>query len=109
MNTINEINFTEHGGIHGKQLGVFMPGGYWVPKNEVILAWDVATAEQQGIDWAEKVCAETFMHPEIWRQFSKAMKFRLGRCIKYFCDHEMLPIEVANPGKKGKRFYRRKQ
>lgn len=32
----------------------------------------------------------------------------MGRCIKFFIHHDMLPIalEVANPSKKGKRYYR---
>jgi hypothetical protein len=34
-------------------------------------------------------------------------RIKLGRCIKYFVDHGMLPLKVANPKKKGKRFYQR--
>ena len=108
MNTVDAINFIEHGGMHGKRLGLFMPGAYWVPKNEVVLAWEIANANLHEIDWAEKVCTETILNPAIWLQFSRPMKHRLGRCLKYFCVHNMLPIVVANPGKKGKRFYKKK-
>lgn len=33
----------------------------------------------------------------------------LGRCIKFFSVQGMLPLEVANPGKKGKRHYLRRR
>lgn len=108
MNTVYDINFIEHGGIHGKQLGIFMPGLYWVPKDEVLLSWEIANATLHEIDWTKKVCTETILSPEIWRQFATSMKYRLGRCLKFFSDQELLPIDVANPGKKGKRFYKKK-
>lgn len=109
MQSINDINFIEPGGRYGKQTGIFMPGGYWVPQIEVILAWELTIANLPAIDWAEKVCTETIMHPEIWRGFDHPMRFRLGRCLTFFCKHKMLPIEIANPLKKGKRFYKRKE
>lgn len=108
MSTVDDIRFIEHGGLRGKQTGIFMPGHYWVPKDEIILAWEIANANLPELDWVEKASSETILNPEIWRQFSNSMKFRLGRCLKYFSEHGMLPIVVANPDKKGKRFYKRK-
>lgn len=109
MKTIDDIKFIEHGGKHGKTLGLFMPGRYWVSEPEIVLTWKIAIAHLDTIDWMKKVCTETIFTEDIWRQFEKPVKFSFGRALKYFCTHEMLPIEVANPGKKGKRFYKMKE
>ena len=108
MKTIQNIKFIEHGGRYGKKLGLFMPGRYWVGEPEIALTWIFATAHLNKIDWSEKVCTETFFTEGVWKDFSDHVKRCLGRSLKFFCKHEMLPIEVANPNKKGKRFYKLK-
>ncbi len=109
MKSINDINFIEHGGRYGKQLGLFTLGHYWVGRSEMVLAWEIFHSHLSCIDWSKKVCSETFFTTEIWHQFPKLTLFQFGRCFKYFCVHEMLPIEVANPGKKGKLFFKQKE
>lgn len=106
MNTIDDINFIERDARYGKQRGLFMPGNYWVGEAEITLAWEIANAHLPDIDWTKKVSTETIFTTEVWQQFWKPLKFSLGRCIKFFSVHGMLPIKVANPGKKGKILYR---
>lgn len=105
MNSFEDIRFEEN----GKQLGLYMPGHYWVPKAEIELVWNMANAYLPEIDWTKRVCTETFFTTEIWKQFKKPIRFMLGRCLKYFSVHGILPIEVSNPDKSGKRYYRRRQ
>lgn len=109
MRTIHDIKFDKHGGKFGNQLGLYMPGHYWVPKAEIELAWDIANAHLPDIDWTKRVYSETIFTTDIWEEFKKPTKLMLGRCLKYFSVHGMLPIEVANPGKKGKIFYKQKR
>ena len=108
MYPMDGIRFDEHGGKFGKQRGMYMPGKFWVPEADFNLAWEIAKAHLPSIDWTKKVSSETFFTTEIWHQFWGINRFNFGRCIKYFSVHNMLPIEVANPGKKGKRFYKLK-
>lgn len=102
----NKIKFVRHGGKYGKQLGLRMPGHYWVPREDVLFAWDNATKRIFLIDWYKKVVSKCFFDQDAWSGFPKGKKLALGRCIKYFSTHEMLPIEVANPEKKGSRVYK---
>jgi len=105
---LKDIRFEENGGKYGKQRGVFMPGGFWVPQGDVELAWKNASTRYPRIDWDGKVCSATFFDPDEWKGYPFGKQLALGRCIKFFSIHGMLGIEVANPRKKGKRFYRRK-
>lgn len=109
MISIDDIRFIEHGGRYGNALGCYMPGGYWVSKERIVFAWEKSRANQQQIDWSGKVCAETLIGTDTWKSLSFGHRLALGRCIKCFCNRQMLPIEVANPDKKGKRLYRRKK
>lgn len=106
---VEQIQFDERNGKHGKQLGIYMRGGFWVPKGDVLMAWKNAAAHYPLVDWGLKVCAATFFDYDEWKAFPFGKQLALGRCIRFFSDQEMLPIEVANPGKKGKRFYRLRQ
>ena len=108
MNTIQNIKFIEHGGRYGQNLGMFMPGHYWVPAPEIDLTWIFATAHLDKVDWTKKVYAETVFTKDVWCTFTKHQKHCFGRSLKYFTVQGMLPIEVANPNKKGKRFYKLK-
>lgn len=108
MESIRDIKFDERKSKHGIQRGLYMPGHYWVPEAEIKLTWEIANAQLGDIDWTQKVCTETIFTADIWKEFKKPVKFMLGRCLKYFSVREMLPLEVANPGKKGKIFYKQR-
>ena len=104
----NKIKFVRHGGKYGKQLGLWMPGHYWVPREDVLFAWDNATKRLFMLDFSQdKVVSKLFFDQDEWSALLNGKKLALGRCIKYFSTHEMLPIEVANPGKKGSRIYKK--
>ena len=103
----NKIKFEQHSGKFGKQLGLRMSGNYWVPREDVLFAWENATPRVFLLDWTKPVFSKLFFDQDKWNGFPKGKKLALGRCIKYFSTHEMLPIEEANPEKKGSRIYKK--
>lgn len=107
MNNLEDISFEERGSKRGTVKGIVMPSGVWVAQEILELALQNAKSRLQDIDWRKKVCSATFFDPAEWKHFRFGKQLALGRCIKFFSVNGILPIEVANPDKKGKRFYRR--
>lgn len=108
MQELTKFQLYEHGGKFGCQIGMFMPGGFWVPKCDIVMAWRNAKVRFESIAWTQKVGADAFFEKQEWKEFPFGKKLALGRCIKFFCVEGLLPIEVANPGKKGRRYYTKK-
>jgi hypothetical protein len=105
----DDTRFIEREKPIGKEQGLIMPGGFWVTKQTYQAAWNQVHQNWQSIDWSLKQCAETLIGREYWKQQKNGgPRLAMGRCIKFFITHDMLPrpLENANPGKKGKRFYR---
>jgi len=106
----NDIRFIERDTRFGKQQSLIMPGGFWVTKQTCQDAWKQVNQNWHSIDWSLKQCAETLIGSEYWKPQICGKQLAMGRCVKFFITHDMLPrpLEIANPGKKGKRFYRPK-
>lgn len=101
----DDINFGQRGGTYKPGLGYLLPGGYWVKKKYFEVAWKNASENLHKLDWKFSQTAESLCGKPCWLMQSFGERIALGRCIKYFVDHEMLPLRLANPGKKGKRKY----
>lgn len=103
-----DIRYEERDKRPGKQQGLVMPGGFWVQKNTMRVAWEQLHKNWPSIDWSRLQSAEDLIGAEFWAQQTFGMQLALGRCVRYFVRHDMLPrpLEVANPGKKGKRLYK---
>lgn len=87
------------------EVGLALPGGYWVQKTFFDLAWKLASAGLRIVNWRVPQTAETLCNDPTWKERKVGARLKLGRCIKCFADSGMLLIKVANPGKKGKRKY----
>lgn len=103
-----DIKFDERGGSAKSGLGLFLPGRYWVSKKVFEVAWSQVRARFSALDWQVQHTAESILGETFWKPHKCGQRIALGRCVKYFVDHEMLPLRVANPTKKGKRKYARK-
>lgn len=79
--------------------------GYWVPKSDFERMWRAAIVELPKLDWSKLQCAETLYGTERWLAHKVGKRIALGRCLKFFADNNMLPIQVANRRKGGKRKY----
>ncbi len=105
----SDLIFTEHGGRYGSSKGLRVRGGYWVSKDLVDLMWLHASKALPNLDWSKRQTAVTiFDDSKKWLSYAFGARLALGRCLKYFADHDMLPIRVANEAKKGPRKYVRK-
>lgn len=82
--------------------------GCWVGKKTFEIMWERASVSVHQVDWSELQTAETLYGKNEWRDVKFGRRFTLGRCLRFFEDNDILPIETANKGKKGKRKYRRK-
>jgi hypothetical protein len=100
-----DISFDERGRFANSGPGLLLPGGYWVSKKIVELAWSQVRARFSALDWKVQQTAESLLGETFWKPRKCGQRIALGRCVKYFVDHEMLPLRVANPKKKGKRKY----
>jgi len=101
------IEFVESGRFDRPGLGLFLRG-HWVTKKTVVAAWKRASTNVPGLNWQVVQTTETIYNDQNWQLLPLAFRLALGRCIRFFVDKEMLPLEEVNPGKKGKRKYRRK-
>ncbi len=101
----DDISYIERNGTKKSGPGLLLPGGYWVAKSTVVLAWVRVCEVLPRLPRDDKYCAETLCGVEFWKSHRCGKRIAFGRCIKYFVVHELLPLRVANPGKKGKRKY----
>jgi hypothetical protein len=103
----NDIDFYERGGTCKPVYGLHLYG-YWVEKTFFETAWTHALEQLPRLDWKVPQTSETICISTYWQAQQIGDRLRLGRCVKYFVDQGMLPLQVANPGKKGKKKYSRK-
>ena len=113
MMKFEDLHYDKGIGKYRNTLGLSMPGGYWVFKETMILAWTAVHENWANIDWTKKQTSKTMIGEEHWgepedRGFNQA----LGRCITLFAKHDMLPLLLApaltrkgKPYKGGKNLY----
>lgn len=106
-----DIRYEERNTLRGKQQGLVMPGGFWVQKRTMQGAWQALHKNWASIHWSQYQSAKDLVGAEFWTQQEYGGRLAMGRCVRHFIRHDMLPrpLEVANPGKKGKRLYRTKK
>ena len=101
------IAFYEEAGSGKHELGLHLKGR-WVPKKNFQTVWTGALEEIPKLDWTHLQTAETISGVPNWKKLPVGYRISLGRCLKFFVDEGMLPLRIANPGKKGTRKYARK-
>lgn len=105
----SDIRYTKRDTPFGEQIGIVMPGRFWVYRSTMRAAWVQLNNNWPSINWSHKQCAETMIGTDYWQKIRlNGARLAMGRCVRFFVEHDMLPIrlEIANPRKKGKRFYR---
>jgi hypothetical protein len=107
-----DIRYVERSTKHGKTLGVYMPGGFFVFKTTLMKAWVSTKENWPNIDRTEKQTAESLIGSDVWSAQVNGAKKALGRSIKFFVKYDMLPLPLVvaltrkgKPYKGGKLFY----
>lgn len=77
-------------------------GRHFVLKSLVVEAWKyigagIVTADRDTLHSTESL----FSNPAVWDGYDeekkKGIHIALGRCLAYFVQHKMLPLERVNP------------
>ena len=95
MKKFEDLRYVERIDKYGKTLGLTMPGGYFVFKETMTLAWTSVHAKWADIDWSVKQCSETLIGSDVWHTQVDGAKKALGRCISLFAKHDMLPLPLV--------------
>lgn len=82
-------------------LVVKMPGGYWVPVHHFEEVWILFWRNAPGLKSSRKHQTKALCCDPTRQDRPRGLCIAMGRCIKYFADHGLLPITLANPDKKG--------
>lgn len=108
-----DLRYVERTEKYGDTPCLIMPGGFPVFKSTMELAWACVNKNWPNIDWSVKQTSKTMIGEEHWgAPEKKGFNQALGRAIRFFGKHDMLPLPVAlaktrrgNPYKGGMRLY----
>lgn len=91
------IKYETRAGKNGRMTGLQL-GKHFVFKWIFQAAWEHFCA---SIPTASRCklysCEELFNDDQKWAGYERGIHLALGRCLMYFHDHAMLPVECANP------------
>lgn len=79
----------------GKALCLPLPGGFPVFKSTVELAWTSVHGNWASIDWTRRQSAQTMIGGGVWQTQVVGAKRALGRAIRFFVKHDMLPLRLV--------------
>ena len=103
---LNSIRFSEC--CASKQAGLGLEiRGYWVQKSVFELAQKLINATFTTLTWNKPLQVKNICADPDWGSWPWGLRFKLGRCLKYFVEEGMLPLTIVNPGKGGPRRYMR--
>jgi hypothetical protein len=105
MDHFDDISFYSRAGFNAAHLGRYLPGGYWGLKEYFALAWSQAADAIDALEPGRRYAAEDLCGTGLWARLWLREALLLGRCVKFFVTHGLLPLIEANPDKKGKRMY----
>lgn len=93
---IEDVKFDKRDTRYGEQVGLYMPGGHWVMEETFIHAYASIRMNWSSIDWSRKPTAKAMIGIERWGMpDQRGLNIALGRCVKYFVTHDMLPQSVV--------------
>lgn len=82
-----------------------MPGGYWVSRALIAESFRMFWRCVPKLKPTRKHTARQMCSDPGWAERPRGQRLAIGRCFKYFEVHGVLPITLANPGKRGTRKY----
>lgn len=85
--------------------GLEMPGGYWVSRALLLEVFRMFWRCASDLRPARKHTARQMCSDPGWEDRPRGQRLAIGRCIKYFEVHGVLPIRLLNPDTRGTRKY----
>ena len=95
MKKFEDLRYVERVDKYGKTLCLPLPGGFPVFKSTAELAWCCVHKNWANIDWTKRQSAETLIGIAVWQLQVDGAKRALGRCIRFFVKHDMLPLRLV--------------
>jgi hypothetical protein len=101
----SDIKYETRSGRRGNAHGIYIKGNNWIPKFQVIKMWEQAQKKLSLLDWSYSKTTKSFFDSAAWKEMSRGHHIALGRCMRYFAEHQMLPLRCINQHKKGTKRY----
>ena len=101
----DNIKFETRTGRGTTSYGLYVNCNNWVPKARFVEMWEQAQNKLHLLDWSHPKTTRSFFDPAEWKVLKRGRRIALGRCLRYFADHHLLPIRCINPHKKGTKRY----
>lgn len=101
----NDIQFETRSGRGTTSLGLYLNGNNWVPKARIIEMWRQAQLMLPQLNWSSPKTTKSFFKSDEWKDMKCGHRIALGRCLRYFAEHQLLPIRCINQHKKGTKKY----
>lgn len=80
-------------------------GRNFVFKDIVETGWQTFRTAIEGADWTKPQTAKSLFNDPNWDRLSFGRRIAIGRCLRYFVDHEMLLLGLLNPESTGTKKY----
>jgi hypothetical protein len=101
---IDDIKFERRNGPKGTITGLQL-GRHWVFQNIVVTTYKRALASIPMLDWNVRQTAKALYGDPAWESWEKGHRHAIGRCIRFFAEHDVLPLRVINPKATGTKYY----
>lgn len=80
-------------------------GHHWVFEAQIRTAWTRICAGLASADWSKPQSAKALYNDLGWTSLKCGVRIAIGRCLRFFVNHEMLPLKVINPHSTGTKLY----
>ena len=89
----------------GRDIGKYL-GRPWVFKWIFQTAWEKFSTAIASANWSVKQSSKSLFGDEAgWKKYGEGTRQAIGRCLRYFVDHGLLPLRVLNPDATGTKYY----
>lgn len=98
------LRFAKRSGKKGPSTGLDL-GRHWVFEGQIRTAWERIRAGLATADWSRPQTAESLFNDPNWKSMKFGVRIAIGRCLRFFVNHGMLPLKVINPYSTGTKQY----
>lgn len=98
------VSFAKRSGKKGPSTGLDL-GRHWVLEWLFRSAWARFCSGLATADWSRPQTAESLFNDPNWNSMKFGVRIAIGRCLRFFVNHGMLPLKVINPYSTGTKRY----
>ena len=98
------LKYGKRNGKKGPSTGITL-GRHWVFEWIFRSAWGRFTTGLATADWSKPQTAQYLYNDPDWTSMNFGVRIAIGRCLRFFVNHEMLPLKVINPHSTGTKLY----